>query len=178
MRDEWAQRWVEAISQGWQAQELVCRTASRGYEDEDGLDDMTGKTGHIVVEAKMTNSLDSILRYRAAIKRDSGVYDPSLDTLLDSLHRGVREPELARAMSLTFHFRVARLFGKIDEAFCGEPFLEKSPDAPENQRRFNAYVAYLRRAGRLLEQAVELGRLVSSLKEEGATSVSQREKDG
>jgi hypothetical protein len=31
---------------------------------------MTDRAGHIVVEAKLTSSLETILRYQAAIKRD------------------------------------------------------------------------------------------------------------
>jgi hypothetical protein len=58
-----------ATQQGWSAQEMVVRTGSRSSE-EDTLLDEARKTGHIIIETKMASSLETILRYGAAIRRD------------------------------------------------------------------------------------------------------------
>lgn len=60
-----------ATQQGWSARELSVRTGSRNSgEEESLLGDMTDKTGHIIVEAKMASSLETLLRYGASIRRD------------------------------------------------------------------------------------------------------------
>jgi hypothetical protein len=60
-----------ATEQGWDAQELIVRTGTRTSEEQESfLGNMTDRAGHIVVEAKLTSSLETILRYQAAIKRD------------------------------------------------------------------------------------------------------------
>jgi hypothetical protein len=60
-----------ATQQGWSARELSVRSGSRNSgEEETLLGDKTDKTGHISVEAKMSSSLDTLLRYGASIRRD------------------------------------------------------------------------------------------------------------
>jgi hypothetical protein len=61
-----------AVQFGWDCQELVVRTGTRNSEEEnEGIDkDRRGKVGHVQVEAKLNTSLDTILRYHAAINRD------------------------------------------------------------------------------------------------------------
>lgn len=57
---------------GWDCQELIVRTGTRNFEQDKpvlGLD-KTAKSGLVQIEAKLNTSLDSILRYEAALKRD------------------------------------------------------------------------------------------------------------
>ncbi len=61
-----------AAQLGWDCQELIVRTGTRNFEQDEprtGLDKM-GKSGQVQIEAKLHTSLDSILRYEAALKRD------------------------------------------------------------------------------------------------------------
>ena len=61
-----------AVQFGWDCQELVVRTGTRKSEQEekDSLGDGRGKIGHVQIEARLNTSLDTILRYQAAKKRD------------------------------------------------------------------------------------------------------------
>lgn len=61
-----------AAQLGWVCQELVVRTGTRNSEQEreSVLGDRNGKVGHVQIEAKLNTSLDTILRYQAALKRD------------------------------------------------------------------------------------------------------------
>jgi hypothetical protein len=63
-----------AVQLGWDCQELVVRTGTRNSEQEDEASpknrDRKGKVGHVQIEARLNTSLDTILRYRAAINRD------------------------------------------------------------------------------------------------------------
>src|SRR5438132_1311455 len=56
---------------GWDCHELIVRSGTRNSEQENpSSGDWNGKAGHVQIEAKLNTSLDSILRYQAAIKRD------------------------------------------------------------------------------------------------------------
>jgi len=57
---------------GWECQELVIRTGTRNseLESERNSGDKNGKVGNVQIEAKLNTSLDTILRYQAALKRD------------------------------------------------------------------------------------------------------------
>jgi len=55
---------------GWECQELIVRTGTRNSEQENESGDKKGKAGHVQIEAKLNTSLDGILRYQAAAKRD------------------------------------------------------------------------------------------------------------
>jgi hypothetical protein len=59
-----------ATQQGWSAQEMIVRSGSRSSTEDETLPDEARKTGHIILETKMTSSLETILRYGAAIRRD------------------------------------------------------------------------------------------------------------
>ena len=60
-----------AAQLGWHCQELIVRTGTRNYEqDESFSGDTKDKAGHVQIEAKLNTSLDTILRYQAALKRD------------------------------------------------------------------------------------------------------------
>ena len=60
-----------ATQQRWEAKELVVRTGNSGPTDNwSTSDEADNATGHLIVEAKLTTSLDTILRYGASIKRD------------------------------------------------------------------------------------------------------------
>jgi len=61
-----------AAQLGWDCQELVVRTGTRNSEQESGSSsrDKNGKVGHVQIEAKLNTSLDTILRYQSALKRD------------------------------------------------------------------------------------------------------------
>ncbi len=62
---------LAATQSGWAAQELTVRTGMRSRGDEESLlDEKTEKAGHVVVEAKLTSSLETLLRYGASIRRD------------------------------------------------------------------------------------------------------------
>ncbi len=57
--------------QGWTPQELVIRTGTRNSAEEETLVGETSDTaGTVVIAAKLTSPLETILRYQAAIKRD------------------------------------------------------------------------------------------------------------
>jgi hypothetical protein len=56
---------------GWECHELTVRRGTTDSEQEkENFGDRNSKVGHLQIEARMTTSLDSILRYQAAIKRD------------------------------------------------------------------------------------------------------------
>jgi hypothetical protein len=57
---------------GWECRELIVRTGSTSSEQEQtsGGEDSTAKSGNVQIEAKLNTSIDSVLRYSAAIKRD------------------------------------------------------------------------------------------------------------
>ena len=63
-----------AVQFGWDCEELVVRTGTRNSQQEDEVSskdrERTGKSGHVQIEARLNTSLDTILRYKAAIKRD------------------------------------------------------------------------------------------------------------
>ena len=46
------------------------RTGSRNREEETEIGDKTDKTGYVIVEAKMSSSLETLIRYGASIRRD------------------------------------------------------------------------------------------------------------
>jgi hypothetical protein len=55
---------------GWDCQELIVRTGTRNSEQDESFGDKTDKSGQVQIEAKLTTSLETILRYEAALKRD------------------------------------------------------------------------------------------------------------
>lgn len=55
---------------GWDCQELTVRSGTTSSEQEKSPGDRNSKAGHVQIEAKLTTSLDTVLRYQAAIKRD------------------------------------------------------------------------------------------------------------
>ena len=64
-----------AAQLGWDCQGLIVRTGSKNFEREEarsGTDKLgkTDKTGDVQIEVKLNTSMDSILRYQAALKRD------------------------------------------------------------------------------------------------------------
>jgi hypothetical protein len=62
-----------AAQLGWDCQELIVRTGSRNFEQDKLLGmsmDKNWKSGQVQIEAKLNTSLDSILRYETALKRD------------------------------------------------------------------------------------------------------------
>jgi hypothetical protein len=62
---------ASAAELGWDCQELVVRCEKADSEQDLKIDgDKTSKSGHTQIEARLTTSQDSILRYQAAIKRD------------------------------------------------------------------------------------------------------------
>ena len=46
------------------------RTGTRSSESEEQRDETKGKVGQVQVEARLTNSIDGLLRYAASIRRD------------------------------------------------------------------------------------------------------------
>lgn len=62
---------ASAAHLGWECQELVVRSAKRDVRQErHGQDDLNSNAGQVEIEAKLTTSLESILRYQTTIKRD------------------------------------------------------------------------------------------------------------
>jgi hypothetical protein len=56
---------------GWACNELTIRSGTTNSDQEkESSGDRNSKAGNVQIEAKLTNSLDTILRYQAAIKRD------------------------------------------------------------------------------------------------------------
>lgn len=56
--------------EGWAAQELTVRTGMRSREEEGLLEEKIEKAGNVLVEARLTSSLETLLRYGASIRRD------------------------------------------------------------------------------------------------------------
>jgi hypothetical protein len=79
---------------GWECEELIVRTGTRNseLEKEGVLKDQKGKIGHVQIEARLNTSLDTILRYHAAINRD--LYRALEE--LRSVQRERREQNVAR----------------------------------------------------------------------------------
>jgi hypothetical protein len=89
--------------------------------------------------------------------------DAFLETVLGLRRQGLTERELAKNLVMKLLLRIDRLFGRIDEAFAGQPYLQRlPPDAPASQHRFNAYAGNCAQAAKLLGFAVELTRFISS----------------
>jgi hypothetical protein len=62
---------ASAAQLGWDCEELVVRCDKRDFKQEgESSGDRKSKAGNLQIEAKLTTSLDSILRYQAVIKRD------------------------------------------------------------------------------------------------------------
>jgi hypothetical protein len=59
-----------AARRGWECQELIIRTASKNSEKEELREETKNKAGQVQIEARLTNSIDGLLRYGASIKRD------------------------------------------------------------------------------------------------------------
>jgi hypothetical protein len=61
-----------AAQLGWDCHELLVRTGTSESEQEGEKSpgDRKGKSGHVLIEAKLNTSLDTILRYQAAANRD------------------------------------------------------------------------------------------------------------
>lgn len=61
----------QLAAHSWDCQEMLIRTGTRSIEEEDdSLSSATSRVGHAQIEAKLTTSLDTVLRYRGAIRRD------------------------------------------------------------------------------------------------------------
>lgn len=83
--------------------------------------------------------------------------DPFLGALRELRVQGVSEKELADGLVMKLLIRSDHLFGRIEEAFAGQPFLPGVvPNAPVNQHRFNAYIGNYAQAAKLLGFAVNL----------------------
>jgi hypothetical protein len=83
--------------------------------------------------------------------------DPFLGVLHGLRAQGVSEKELADGLVMKLLMRSDLLFGRIEEAFAGQPFLpEVAPNARASQHRFNAYVGNQAQAAKLLGFAVNL----------------------
>ena len=76
-----------AAQPGWDCEELVVRKATRDSEQENAsvLGSKTLNVGALQIEAKLTASLDTHLRYHASLKRD---YYRALRTLLEFREAG------------------------------------------------------------------------------------------
>lgn len=61
-----------AATLSWDCNELVVRRSSREYEKEKSgtSGDEEEKTGHVEIQARLSSSLETILRYEAGLKRD------------------------------------------------------------------------------------------------------------
>ena len=60
-----------AAQLGWDCQELVVRAGTRISEQEEGSSgDCKGKSGNVQIEARLSTTVDTLLRYQAATKRD------------------------------------------------------------------------------------------------------------
>jgi hypothetical protein len=61
-----------AAGLGWDCQQLTIRTGSRKFEEArvDELADQKGKSGQVLIEARLTSAIDSIIRYQNSLKKD------------------------------------------------------------------------------------------------------------
>jgi hypothetical protein len=61
-----------AASLGWDCEELVIRTGAKNseQENENFSGEIRGKVGNVQLEAKLTSSMLTVLRYQSALKRD------------------------------------------------------------------------------------------------------------
>jgi hypothetical protein len=55
---------------GWECGELIVRTGTRNSRKDERRQETENTAGQIQIEARLTNSIDSLLRYSASIKRD------------------------------------------------------------------------------------------------------------
>ncbi len=90
------------------------------------------------------------------------------DALLEVVHglrrQGVTEKDLVDVLVMKLLMRIDCLFGRIDEAFSGQPFNpEVPPDAAANQHRVNAYIGNFAQATKLLGFALELAKSSGSI---------------
>jgi hypothetical protein len=102
-----------AVQFGWDCEELIVRTGTRNseLEKEGARKDQKGRSGHVQIEARLDTSLDTILRYHAAINRD--LYDALKE--LRSIQRERREKDVAgeKKAPITRH-RPAETRGKLN----------------------------------------------------------------
>lgn len=61
-----------AAGLGWDCQELIIRTGSRKFEEArvDELADQKSKSGQVLIEAKLTSAIETIMRYQTFLKKD------------------------------------------------------------------------------------------------------------
>jgi hypothetical protein len=65
---------LQSVHRGWDCQELAIRTGVTNAEEKHGslsTDEAINNHGHMQIETKLTNSLDTILRYRNALRKTS-----------------------------------------------------------------------------------------------------------
>jgi hypothetical protein len=79
-----------ALRHGWHCQELVIRSGTNNVENDSSLSSANTKGGHLQIEAKLSSSLDAVLRYQAAIKRDLYRAIAVLRDMRDNKQRGAR----------------------------------------------------------------------------------------
>jgi hypothetical protein len=115
------------------------------------------------------------LRSASCAGRDRVDRTPEFDDLVDRFLRQVIENKVvgldglqaARLTLVKLFGRIERLQQKIDEAFCGTPFLlNLPPDCPANRRRFNMYFNEHRKATLLIGYALELWSFTCGMKRE------------
>ncbi len=71
---------------------------------------------------------------------------------------------LYTVLNMKLLMRIDNLFGRIEDAFAGQPFLPGvPPDAKANQLRVGAYATDFAQAAKLLGYAIELSKITSSM---------------
>jgi hypothetical protein len=59
-----------AARRGWECEELVVRTGTRNSRKEEAREETKNAAGQVHIEARLTTSIESLLRYTASTKRD------------------------------------------------------------------------------------------------------------
>ncbi len=73
--------------------------------------------------------------------------------------------QAARFQLVKLFAHIERLDEQMDEAYAGQPFLPNlAPDAPANQRRFNAYLENRKQVTKLFVRALELWMITCGMK--------------
>jgi hypothetical protein len=80
-----------------------------------------------------------------------------IETLHACIEEGMDTSSFAQVLILKLLLKVNRMNDGIEEAFAGQPFIRAlPPDAPANQRRFDAYWESHLKVTKLLLQLVQL----------------------
>jgi hypothetical protein len=108
--------------------------------------------------------------------RENARPDSVIETLSACIEEGTDARSFAQVLILKLLVKVNSMIDYIEEAFAGQPFIRGlPPDAPANQRRFDAYWESYLKVTKLLLQLVQLTMVDQN---PSANPASRTKKDG